>query len=397
MRVALLHPRAALVGGVERQIHDLGARLADAGHEVHWICATRDARVDARIRCHRLPQPPGFLRALRVALFDRLARRTLARLGPFDVVHGFGKTSRQDVYRDGSGCLADSQAWSGEGRDGSWRRAWRHRSLYARVVAGIERERYRAGTCRFVLPISELVRDQILRRYDLPPERVRVLYPAVDTERFTPLLAPAARRQLRDELALPAAAPLLVFVGSDFRRKGLPFLLAALQRLPSAHVLVLGSDHPGRVSKQRALAGVLGVGERVHFAGLRPDPERLLAAADCLVFPSRFDAFGNAVLEAMASGLPVVVSRHAGSAELVIPGKTGAVVAAPEDAAALAAAIRPILDPALRDAAGRLARSEAEKHAWPLQLESVLAVYAEVGEEKRREAALTRSGSSGAP
>jgi UDP-glucose:(heptosyl)LPS alpha-1,3-glucosyltransferase len=396
MRVALLHPQAALVGGVERQIHDLGVRLADAGHEVHWICSTRDARVDARIRCHRLPQPPAFMRALRVALFDRLARLELARLGAFDVVHGFGKTSQQDVYRDGSGCLADYQAYAVESLDAAWLRALRRASPHTSVVARIERERYRSGSCRFVLPISALVRAQILRRYDLPPERVRVIHPAVDTARFSPRLAPAARAALRAELALPATAPLLVFVGSDFRRKGLPALLAALRLLPAAHALVLGSDRPARARRQRELAGELGVADRVHFAGLRPDPERLLAAADCLVFPSRFDAFGNAVLEAMASGLPVVVSRHAGSAELVIPGKTGAVVDAPEDAAALAAAIRPFLDPALRIEAGRIARQEAKKHAWQLQLERVLAVYGEVVEEKRREAALTRSGSTGA-
>jgi UDP-glucose:(heptosyl)LPS alpha-1,3-glucosyltransferase len=225
---------------------------------------------------------------------------------------------------------------------------------------------------------------------------VRVLHPAVDTARFHPQRAPAARVALRAELALPAAAMLLVFVGSDFRRKGLPALLAALRCLPAAHALVLGGDRPARARRQRELARELGVAERVHFAGVRPDPERLLAAADCLVFPSRFDAFGNAVLEAMASGLPAVVSRRAGSAEVVTPGKTGAIVDAPEDAEALAAAIRPFLDPALRSEAGRLARQEAEKHAWPHQLGRVLAVYGEVVEEKRREASLIRSGSAGA-
>ena len=395
MRVALLHPRAALMGGVERQIHDLGVRLAEAGHEVHWICATRDARVDARIRCHRVPEPPGFLRAARPWVFDRLAQRALARLGPFDVVHGFGKTSRQDVYRDGSGCLADFQAQAFESQGAGWRTRLRGLGPQAIAAARIERERYRPGGCRIVLPISALVREQILRRYPLAPERVRVLHPAVDTARFSPDLAPAARAAVRAELALPAAAPLLVFVGSDFRRKGLPALLAALCLLPGAHALVLGADRPARLRRAGALAAELGVGERVHFAGVRPDPERLLAAGDCLVFPSRFDAFGNAVLEGMASGLPVVVSRRAGGAEVVIPGRTGAVVDAPEDAAALAAAIRPFLDPALRAEAGRQARREAEKFNWEAQLACVLATYREVIEEKRRESALIRSGSGG--
>jgi UDP-glucose:(heptosyl)LPS alpha-1,3-glucosyltransferase len=392
MRVALLHPRAALVGGVERQIHDLGVRLADAGHEVHWICARREPDLDARIRCHRVPEPPGVLRAARVWSFDREASRALASLGPFDVVHGFGKTSRQDVYRDGSGCLADYQAYAFEGRP-AWLAALRRRSPPALAAARIERERYRPGGCRFVLAISALVREQILRRHPIAPERVRVLHPAVDTARFRPLLEPAARAAVRAELGLAAASSVLAFVGSDFRRKGLPALLAALRLLPGAHALVLGADRPASLRRARELAVQLGLAGRAHFAGVRPDPERLLAAADCLVFPSRFDAFGNAVLEAMACGLPAVVSRRAGSAEVVTPGRSGDVVDAPEDSAALAAAIQPFLDPAQRDKAGRLAREEAEKHDWKPQLEAVLAVYREVIEEKRREAALSRSGS----
>jgi UDP-glucose:(heptosyl)LPS alpha-1,3-glucosyltransferase len=384
MRVALLHPRARLVGGVERQIHDLGVRLLDAGHEVHWVCARRGRGLDTRIRCHVLPEPPGLLPAVRVWLFDRLAQHALARLGPFDVVHGFGKTSRQDVYRDGSGCLADYESWARE-HDPLWRRAARPLSAHARVVARIERQRYQPGSCRFVLPISALVRGQILRRYALAPERVRVLHPAVDSVRFTPRLAPVARAALRAELGLPDASPLLVFVGSDFRRKGLPALLAALPLLPGAHALVLGADRTARARRERTRAEALGVAGRVHFAGKRPDPERALAGADCLVFPSAFDAFGNAVLEAMASGLPVVVSRRAGAAEVVLAGKTGAIVDAPEDAAALAAAVRPFLSPPLRAEAGRLAREQAERHGWDAQLERVLEVYAAVAEEKRRE------------
>jgi UDP-glucose:(heptosyl)LPS alpha-1,3-glucosyltransferase len=245
-----------------------------------------------------------------------------------------------------------------------------------------------------VLPISGLVRDQILRRHPVQPERVRVLHPAVDTGRFRPLASAAARAARRAELGLPAERPLLAFVGGDFERKGLPALLAALRLLPDAHALVLGGARPARMRGAEALARELGVVHRVRFVGARPDPERLLPAADCLAFPSRFDAFGNAVLEAMASGLPAVVSRRAGSAEVVTPGRNGAVIEEPGDAAALAAAIRPFLEPDLREKAGWLAREEAERHAWQQQLEAVLAVYREVIEDKRREA-LTRSESGG--
>jgi UDP-glucose:(heptosyl)LPS alpha-1,3-glucosyltransferase len=387
MRIALLHPRAASLGGVERQIHDLGVRLADAGHEVHWLCATRAPEVDARLRCHALAGPRALPGAARVWLFDRRARRALAALGPFDVVHGFGKTSRQDVYRDGSGCLADFEA-SARAPGGCF-----VRGPQARVVARIERARYAPGGCRVVLAISALVREQILRRYALEPARVRVLHPAVDLARFRP--DAAARAALRARLGLAEATPLVAFVGNDRRRKGLATLLAALARLPDAHALVLGRAGAARERRARARAQALGVASRVHWLGLRPDPERVLPAADCLAFPSRFDAFGNAVLEAMACGLPVAVSRRAGSAEVVIPGKTGALLDDPDDAPALAAALRGLLEPGLRAEAGRLAREAAAPHGWERQLERVLEVYREVVEEKRRAAALTRSAAAG--
>lgn len=116
MRVALTMTRASDVGGVERQAHSVARALLDAGHEVHVFAQRRDRGVDARIRFHRIPNPIGpwvpraskrSLRAAKVWLFDRLCARATLREGPFDLVHGFAKTSRQDVYYDGSGCLAD--------------------------------------------------------------------------------------------------------------------------------------------------------------------------------------------------------------------------------------------------------------------------------------------------
>ena len=106
MRVAFTHPRASDVGGVERQAHSVALGLLEQGHEVHFFCQRSDSSVDPRIRIHHVPEPVRFLRATKVWLFDVSCRRAVEREGPFDVVHGFGKTSRQDVYYDGSGCLA---------------------------------------------------------------------------------------------------------------------------------------------------------------------------------------------------------------------------------------------------------------------------------------------------
>jgi UDP-glucose:(heptosyl)LPS alpha-1,3-glucosyltransferase len=374
MRVALTMTAASDTGGVERQAHSVARALIDAGHEVHVFAQRRDASVDPRIRFHRIANPARPFRAAKVWLFDRLCEREVRRAGPFDLVHGFAKTSRQDVYYDGSGCLADFQTYSIDTLPQAWRRRWRRASLHQRVVARIERSRYTRGNFRKILAISELVRGQILRRYGLSRDEVETLYPGVDLERFRPADA-AQRSALRAELAVPADTPLLVFLGSDYRRKGLPAFLGALARLPGAHGLVIGRERESRQRAYEEQAQALGVRARTHFLGIRPEPGPWLAGSDCLVFPTHFDAFGSAVLEALACGTPAVVSARAGAAELIADGKTGAVVADPVDVEALARAARPFLQPGRRAEASRLARQEAERHPWRRHTDRVLALY----------------------
>jgi UDP-glucose:(heptosyl)LPS alpha-1,3-glucosyltransferase len=96
------------------------------------------------------------------------------------------------------------------------------------------------------------------------------------------------------------------------------------------------------------------------------------------LFPSEFDAFGSAVLEALACGVPAVVSRRAGAAELVTEGKTGSVLDAQGDGSAWAAASRPFLDPARRAELRALARQSAERHPWSHHVQRVIEVYREL-------------------
>ena len=117
--------------------------------------------------------------------------------------------------------------------------------------------------------------------------------------------------------------PLVAFLGSDYRRKGIDTLLAALARLPGAHAFVIGGERAERRAAFESEARAAGLAARIHWLGVQPEPQRWLAAADLMLFPTRFDAFGSAVLEALACGVPAVVSRRAGAAELVTEGKTG--------------------------------------------------------------------------
>jgi glycosyltransferase involved in cell wall biosynthesis len=111
----------------------------------------------------------------------------------------------------------------------------------------------------------------------------------------------------------------------------------------------------------------------VRFLGPRQDLERIYAAADALLLPTRYDAFGLVCLEAAACGLPVVTSAAAGAAELV--GKAGAIVSDPEDAAAFAEAMDRLSDAPLREKLGDIALGVAAANDWDAHVAKLRALY----------------------
>ena len=116
------------------------------------------------------------------------------------------------------------------------------------------------------------------------------------------------------QLGLPAGQRAILFVGRLDRQKGLDDLLANCPRVLAAlpqHDLVLVGDGPERAAL-KDLAAARGIAGRVHFAGWRADVPEILAAADLLVLPSRWEGMPNVVLEAMAAGKPVVATRAHG-------------------------------------------------------------------------------------
>jgi UDP-glucose:(heptosyl)LPS alpha-1,3-glucosyltransferase len=398
LRIALNHTRLADSGGVEAYIFRLVHALLARGHAVDYFCARVDRPIEhPAFRTFSVPQPRRPT-SLRVALFARRSARAIAgsaRDVPYDVVQGFGRTWYQTVYRDGSGCHADyKEAYLDRVKRRGWRRT--HYRLFPtdRAVQAIERWRYVARPPRVVIAISRLVREQILRRYALPPERVRVLYNGIDLERHHPRLAEAGRAQLLPALFGPDArgdgvSPprALVFVGSDFGRKGLDLLIDALGELEGDAslagrryaVAVVGRDH--REEQWQLRAARRGVATRLRFLGYRDDVPSLLAGSDGLVLPSWFDAFGNVVAEAVACGAPVVASASSGGAEWIRDGENGFVVTRQEPAC-LARALRALL---LRDDVSRLremARRTALAYPWDAHVDALLALYREAASQR---------------
>jgi glycosyltransferase involved in cell wall biosynthesis len=203
----------------------------------------------------------------------------------------------------------------------------------------------------------------------LPPEKILEVPNGIDIERFSPA-GFAERQQLRTRLALPAGAPVIVFVGFFSADKQPRVLFDAWRSLaagsgPPPTLLFVGATaspyfevNDTIAVEMRAEAERLGLADRLHFTGLTHEVESYLRASDLFVLPSRREGLPVALLEAMACGLPCIASRLRGSTETIIEDEVNGLMTPPGDAAALARAIARVLpDPELQRRLGAAARA----------------------------------------
>lgn len=355
MRLALVHKRYDRIGGAEWDCYELSRQLAARGHDVHVVVGESRVPVPDGITLHRVP----VLRAGQLAKLLSFTLRAPAvwRAVDADVVVGFGRTIGHDLFRVSGGChlgyLARVAAERGRAE------AVRQRlSPYQQALLAIERRQYAPGAYRKILAVSELSRDEILALYPrVPAGDVAVLHYGVDAARFHPDNRARHRDDVRRELGIPLEQPVVVLVGSGFVRKGVDPLLAIWRREAprGAALVVVGNDQ--HLATRRREAGEIAA--RVIFTGARRDVERLYAAADAFALPSLYEGCPVAILEALASGLPVVTSRATGAPELLIGALAELLVDDPRDQRALAAALARALDPGQRARLGAAARSAA--------------------------------------
>lgn len=188
-------------------------------------------------------------------------------------------------------------------------------------------ERKCMGSARAIVANSHLVKAAIAAEYPDFASKVSVIHNGFDGGVFH--LGVEGREAIRERLALPPSASVLLLSGSGFVRKGLTFAIQLLAhvlqeaRVPEPLLVVCGR---GDAAPHRALAERLGVEDRLLIRGNVPDIADYYRAADAMVLATRFDPFSNATLEALACGCPVITTDANGAGEVVIPGRTGLVL-----------------------------------------------------------------------
>ena len=372
-------------GGCEHYISDLARRLARDGHTVHLFASEWAANaLPAATIYRRVPDATGprFLRPWR---FGAACLEAL-RSNPVDVSIGFDKTWGQDILYPQGGVHSASRAQNlikhAPGLDRFTARLARVFDPTAYTFSKLERRQYLTHPRSIVLAISEMVRGHFRDYLGIDPSSIRVVHAAIDPDRFAADDRPVRRIRERKDWGVSADERVGLFVGMNYRLKGLDPLLRSLVHVPRermSRLVVIGSPN---FSRYEALARRVGVRDRVTFLGFRTDPRDAYFTADFLVHPTFYDPCSLVALEALACGLPVVTTQYNGAREL-LPAECGRVVNDPHDARELAAAIADIGDPARLPARKSAAAEAGRRWTFDDHYRQLLTVFEEVAARKR--------------
>jgi glycosyltransferase involved in cell wall biosynthesis len=371
LRIAVVTPELHRTGGTERANAEIVATFA----REHDVCLyahrwTRDP--DVKLCFHQVPVLPwpGLLRYLS---FYHAASFAVAagerRHGAYDGVYSPGANCRQvsvstawfcqarqlDLFRSGGHRPAPASLMD-------WLKL-AHRWSYAWIVAGMERRFYQSERLERVIAQSRLLARDLAHFYGVPESKLAVAHGGVNAATFDPAERLALRPRLRRELEFPDGRFVFFFIGNNWLIKGLYHVMRALADVPDAWVAIVGADVERRESWDR-FSRALNVADRIRYLPRRRDVIAYYAAADALLAPSVYDTFPLMPMEAMACGLPVIISAQKGVAEIVGP-EDALVVSSAQNTAELAAAMRRMAaDADLRARLARNGRALAERNPW---------------------------------
>lgn len=385
MKIALIRQDYHKHGGAERYVYHLSGELARRGHEVHIFAHTGKEEVHRlnklnnsmnssnSINFHRVPVVGGaaFLKTLSFALFSR---RQLKK-AKFDIIHSFDRTLYQDVYRAGDGCHREWLSRSLKiASNGLSRMMVRLNPLHLTLLF-LEKRIFKK--CKRIIAIAKIGKEEIIKHYGVNSGRITVIYNGVDSDEFNPGSRELLPGGVREQFNLSQDDFVILFVGSGWRRKGLSYLIKAVALLDREKVklLIVGKDGKRPYSH---LVRRLGLEGKVIFIGGTSEAANFYSSGDVFVLPTLYEPFGNVCLEALATGLPIIISKCAGAAEIITDGKNGLLLNNPMDPEEIARKIRMTFDDELRDKLGSNARLLAEKFTLSKNAEETLEVYNEI-------------------
>jgi UDP-glucose:(heptosyl)LPS alpha-1,3-glucosyltransferase len=354
--------------GSSRYVLETSQYFTKKGHEIHIFANKFDTVDNEKIIFHKVPAFPFnyYLREGSISLLETILLK----------FHSFDVTLAQPT-RYLSPDVAEVQFVFKRWADYKKRYGDKIDLIY-KIVPFFETVNLKKA--KKIIAISNSVKEDIIRYYKIPEEKINVVYSGVNLEEFNPNNRKKYRGEIRGKYGISPDDILLLFVGNPYDRKGLEFVLRALSRVKQKNVklLVSGRDEPGKFQQ---LVNTLGLNDRVYFrVGLFTDINKYFSAADIFILPSLYETFGLVVIEAMASCLPVVVSssEFVGAAELIEDNRDGMILKDPKNSEDILKKLNYLInDEDVRKQMGKDAVKKAAQYTWEKTADGMLKVFEE--------------------
>ena len=362
-----------LLGGLEIWTHQLSQYLLEAGHEVHVVAFDFREPIDPRLIIHRLPKSSSKLERA------TLAEQCLGQLN-VDVVHDMGVGWYFDILQPQAGTkyanyLYDLRSLSLLER--LKRKISPYYIRWYREMRELEKRQYASSRGIFIA-VSRMVQNHMQGYYKVDSNRVRLVYNGVDIRRFSEKDRAVHRIQIRKKLGLGEEV-LFLLAEHNPRLKGIRTALKAVALLKKDHSNIhLALIGRGEAEIYKKMAKRWGITEQVTFCGFVDETMPYYLAADILVHPTFYDACSLVVLEAWASGLPVITTRFNGAGELMTPGIHGFLMEDPSDAEELARRMKLFLNASIRLNLGEEARSLGSTCSTEKNFKAIEKIYKEI-------------------
>jgi glycosyltransferase involved in cell wall biosynthesis len=305
MRIALIHPRLIRRGGLETRLLNYMEWFSKQGCEVNVYCFKRDDSIDLpkNVSVHQfnLSWVPKLFRA---RYFSHLLANENVKSN-HDFTLSLGRTSHQDAVL-------------GPGNHIGYLRAFGRSAISPSDLEQIAMDKKAYSNSDVIFAASQFMADEIVELFGIQKEKVHVLHPPYNSKTFSDsVLKP--KSIARQELGIPRQGKVICMLSSGHNMKGMPMMFDVMKVLPEVKLLVAGSP-------------VTNAPSNVKYLGFLKNPKVVFEAADALVLPSVYEAFGQVVVEALACGTPVLVSENVGAKE-VIPKGSGQILPVGDKAA----------------------------------------------------------------
>ena len=319
MKIALIRNRYSPgCGGAEKVAEKFVRNFIDRGHEITVFSEKFNGEESDKLKWHKVPRGAGLSKT---TSFHRQVQNVLNHdncRDEFDIVYTMCRTFPADIFRITEQLHYE---WMPIGYSSLARLNPRHFSILS-----LEKKTIDPDNMRHIVVNSKLLRDQVIKRFDYPEDKVSLISNGIDEKVYFP-----AKQGEKDEMKRKLHLSdrfVCIFVAANFKIKGLNEAIRAIAGLDEktrkrVTLLVVGKDKPKHFLE---LAEKLNLTENLVFAGKQSQMRDYFIASDLLLYPSHYETFGNVILEACACGIPVLTTKMVGAAELIKDNKNGFLV-----------------------------------------------------------------------